>query len=75
MQVLVKDLVKSCEYTLSTFLKVLTLNGISNHKVLTHDDLVLLKRGVKIVGKHSYSLHIEINRILSDSSLKVDKND
>ena len=71
MNVLVSDLVEACDYRLSYFHKLLTVNRISNHVMLDRSDLLKLRDGVKVVGKHSHSLRIYIDEKLNENSSKV----
>jgi len=71
MEILVTDLVNSCDYKLTYFLKLLTKHNITNHKLLTKEDLIKLRNEVKVVGTRSYSLRLAINKILNVDSIKV----
>ena len=70
MEIEVKDLIKTCDYTLDYFFKILRDNGISNRYILNDEDIEKLYLGLEVVNNKSYMLRIELNKIISENSLK-----
>ena len=69
MRVLVSFLVDSCNYKLSSFHKVLTRNGISNHIELTKDDLIKLYKNEVVKNHKSLTLRFVLEDLLKDDFL------
>lgn len=68
MGILVKDLVAECNYALSTFEKILTKNGISNHFMLKREDLEKLYQNLEVKNNKSLSLRLVLDDILNKSA-------
>lgn len=66
MSYLVSNLVKSCEYKLSFFHKILSRCGLKNHFELTKDELLKLYACVKVNNHKSFTLRIVLEELLKD---------
>lgn len=62
MSILVEDLNKASNFSLSYIYKLLRDCKVNNRYLLDIEDLRKLKKGLKVVGEQSYMLLIETNR-------------
>lgn len=74
MRIMVSEIVNSCDYKLSSFLKVLTRNGISNHFELVKEDLIKLYQNERVYNRHSLSLRNYLREVLKDDLIHIEKS-
>lgn len=63
MRIYVDEIVENIKYTKSSFSKILTSSGISNHFELTFDDLLKLQ-SLPVKNMHSRSLRFYLDDII-----------
>lgn len=71
MEVLVLDLINSCDYKLNYFHKVLREKNINNRIILDKDDLVKLRTTLKVVNRKTYVLRIYLDNLFYENKIKV----
>ena len=68
MQIFVKDLVKSLDYSLTYFLKILSRCNVKSRIILDIDDLHKIYECLKVKNKKSLNLHLKLKSLISEVS-------
>ena len=66
MQIYVKDLVKTLDYSLTYFFKILSQCNVKSRIILDIEDLHKIYKCVQVKNKKSLDLHLKLKSLISE---------